>query len=1069
MKDLFKITGFLTYVCMLFLNAFVDLGHKITIQNTVFKSYDGAQQIALTAIVNALILLPFVLLFTPSGYLADKFSKNKVMRASAWFALCLTLLITYGYYAGWFWFSFGMTFMLAVQSALYSPAKYGYIKELVGKTRLTQGNGMVQAATMISILLATFTFSILFEHLLQQHSWQSKDDILQTIAPLAWILVGMTAIELLLAYRVPQTTETQHDTRFNWIAYITGKTRRSTLKIAWNNPFIWLSIIGLSIFWSVSQVILATYPAFVKEHLLITNTAIVQGMMANAGIGIMLGSILVARLSKDQIKTGLIPVGALGITLAISLIPLLNSPYTQAINFLFFGIMGSLFVIPLRALMQYHTQNGQLGRVLAAFNFIENIIMLLFLILTIALVQPDVIYQLLVIIGWMTPQAHLALSGLSSVQIFSLLSLIVLLGTAYTLYKLPESLIHFFFTQLFIARYHIKIQGIENIPATGGILLLGNHISWIDWAIIQIASPRQLHFVIEKGIYQKWYLKWFLDIFGVIPISRGSSKEALKQISHYLNAGKAVCLFPEGTISRTGQLSDFKHGYEIAAANAEQAHIIPFYMHGLWGSRFSRASQLLKENRQSGLKRDILVAFGQPLDIHTTADTLKQHIFELSASAWQSYANELKSIPKSWLKISKKLGRSAAASDIIGKKINHYQFMATVFCFAAKIRHNSPEQNIGILLPTSTANAITNMAVLTLGKTLVNLNHNVPNNVLQHIIEQAEIRSIYTSLRWIKKLKKQGIDIEIILPNVRLHYVENLQKTIPKRQLFTTLLISRVLPSRLLTRLYLHPTQPTDTAAILFSDKTQGTIKGIELSHKNLAVNARQVADILNTQENDIMLSSLPTSHAFGLLATTLMPLSEGIPIVCHPDPNDTLRIAKGISTHQATLLFANASVFLRYIDNPRIHPLMLASLRLVVAGAEKLPPNTQEAFKLKFNKNIYEGYGATEASPVASVNIPDQLDNTYWKVQLGNKQGSVGLPLPGTSFRIVDKKTLQEQTTGEEGTILISGPQVMKGYLRANDETANVIIEINGKHWFKSKDRGYLDEQGFLTITGKA
>ncbi len=134
MNQLFKIAGFVPFVTMIFLNAFVDLGHKIIIQNTLFKTYDGDAQILLTAIVNALILLPFVLLFSPSGYLADRHPKNKVMRVSAWAAVAITSAITLFYYLGWFWPAFAMTFLLAMQSAIYSPSKYGYIKELVERS-----------------------------------------------------------------------------------------------------------------------------------------------------------------------------------------------------------------------------------------------------------------------------------------------------------------------------------------------------------------------------------------------------------------------------------------------------------------------------------------------------------------------------------------------------------------------------------------------------------------------------------------------------------------------------------------------------------------------------------------------------------------------------------------------------------------------------------------------------------------------------------------------------------------------------------------------------------------------
>src|SRR6478609_6531373 len=158
MKHLFKIRGFLPYTLMLFINAFVDLGHKIIIQNSVFKIYDGQTQVILTALVNGLILLPFIFLFSPAGFLSDKYPKHLVMRYSAWAAVIAVLLITVSYYQGWFWCAFALTFALGIQAAIYSPAKYGFIRELVGDQHLGQGNGIVQAVTIVAILGGTFVF-----------------------------------------------------------------------------------------------------------------------------------------------------------------------------------------------------------------------------------------------------------------------------------------------------------------------------------------------------------------------------------------------------------------------------------------------------------------------------------------------------------------------------------------------------------------------------------------------------------------------------------------------------------------------------------------------------------------------------------------------------------------------------------------------------------------------------------------------------------------------------------------------------------------------------------------------
>ena len=203
MLPLRKVRGMLPYLAAMFLNAFVDLGHKIAIQNTVFKIYDGSTQVVLTAVVNALILLPYILLFSPSGFISDRYPKHTVMRVTAWIEVGTTLLITLCYYQGWFWPAFALTFLMAVQSAFYSPAKYGYLTPLVGKARLAEGNGAVQAVTIVAILAGTFAFSILFEGRFDNFGGDSEANILRAIAPLGWVLVAIALIEVFFTYRLP--------------------------------------------------------------------------------------------------------------------------------------------------------------------------------------------------------------------------------------------------------------------------------------------------------------------------------------------------------------------------------------------------------------------------------------------------------------------------------------------------------------------------------------------------------------------------------------------------------------------------------------------------------------------------------------------------------------------------------------------------------------------------------------------------------------------------------------------------------------------------------------------------
>jgi acyl-[acyl-carrier-protein]-phospholipid O-acyltransferase/long-chain-fatty-acid--[acyl-carrier-protein] ligase len=1046
MDKLFKLTGFMPFILIIFLNAFVDLGHKILIQNTVFKIHDGQTQIILTAIVNGLILLPFVLLFSPAGYLADKHRKPLIMQVSAAAAVGLTLLITLSYYLGWFVFAFAMTFLLAVQSAFYSPAKYGYIKELTGKEKLATANAVVQAVTIVAILLGIFAFSVFFERSLAGVSYANESQLLQAIAPLGWILVLCSIMELMSAMRLPARAAAAAEQRFDVRRYSKGHYLRDNIHTILANRTIWLSIVGLSAFWGISQVVLATFPAFAKETLDEHNTVVIQGILACSGFGIIAGSLLAGQSSKRHIETGLVPLGALGIVVALFFLPQLDSHTLLVIDFLVLGVCGGMFIVPLNALIQFHARDDQLGTVLAGNNWVQNVVMLGFLGLTV----------------------FFAIYGISDIGLFHILTLTALAGAIYTVYQLPQSLVRYVIARVFSSTHRITVLGFENLPGTGGVLMLGNHISWLDWAMIQIACPRPVRFVMHQAIYQRWYLKWFLDFFGVIPIAAGQSKEALQQINQLLRAGEIVCLFPEGAISRSGQLGEFKHGYERTVEGVEGI-ILPFYLRGLWGSRFSRSSEKLQELRNTRLRGDVIVAFGKPLPMDTPAHELKRQVLELSIDTWEHHTQTLDPIPLAWLRSAKRRGNQPCLADASATTtLSGHKTLTAVLAFSRLIRRRSREHNIGLLLPTSSPGIITNMAALLLGKTVVNLNYTASLQSLLAAVEKAEISSLYTSRRFIKKLQQRGVDLNELLARVQVHYLEDLKETIGTFTKLSLLVSAVVLPARVLYALFGRRAGIDQPAAILFSSGSEGEPKGVVLSHRNIMANIRQVSDVLDVRAEDTLMATLPLFHAFGFTITGLMPLVEGIPVIFHPDPTDVLTIAKAIARHQATV-YCSTSTFLRLFNrNRHIHPLMLASLRVVVSGAERLNPEVRDAFKLKFNKEIYEGYGTTETTPVASVNLPDRIDQRNWKVQQGNRPGTVGMPLPGGSFRIVDQDTFAPLPVGEDGLILFGGSQVMLGYLNDPEKTADVIVEVDGKRWYKTGDKGHLDQDGFLTIVDR-
>ncbi len=1037
-------TGFLPFITVVFLNAFVDLGHKIVIQNTLFKTFDGSLQIALTAVVNALILLPFVLVFTPAGFLADRFAKPRVMRASAFVALVITLGITACYYLGWFWPAFALTFALALQSAIYSPAKFGYIRELVSEPQLAPANGAVQAVTTVAILGGTFAYTVVFESLFTGSGATDPQATVAAVAPVGWLLVAATGAELLLTLRLPPREPARPDMRFEWNRYVRAGYLRDNLHAAWSRRAVRLPIIGLSVFWAISQVLVAVFPAYAKARLGVDNTIVLQGTVACSGIGIIVGALLAGRWSRGYIETGLIPVGTLGIAAALFLLPGLPTITAHAVNFLALGMLGGFVLVPLNSLVQFNGGREGLGRVLAASNFIQNIVMLAFLGLTLLA----------------------ATAALGSVVLFVFLGITALVGGVYTIAELPQSLSRFVVARLLSARYRLQVQNLDQLPSDGGVLLLGNHVSWLDWAMVQIACPRPIRFVMERSIYERWYLRWLLDAFGAIPIARGRSADALKMVTECLNNGEVVCLFPEGRISRNGHLGEFKRGFERAAAEANGV-IVPFYILGLWGSRFSRAGSGMRERRHAWRVRDVVVGFGKALPMTTRAAGVKQAVMELSVECWQARARTLPSLPAAWLRTAKRRGRAPAVADSTGGWFDSRRVMADVLAFARFLQQRTQARRLGILLPPSSAGIIANLAALLAGRAVINLDYTASAAAIREAIKRAGITEVVIDGRFAERLEGRGLDVDAVLAGVHRHDIGAFQHAMTRGARVLARLATW-LPSALLERAFGRRPDPDHTAAIVFSTDSDDHPKGVELSHRNILANARQVADVLDTETDDVVLGNLPLFHAFGLTVTTLLPAVEGVPVVCHPDPTDTFGSAKAIARHRVTVMCSTSSLLRLFVRNRRIHPLMLESLRLVVADAERLEPKVREAFEQRFTKRVYVGFGATEITPVATCNLPDRLDPRSWQVQVGQRPGTVGMPLPGTVVRVVDPETCEVLPAGEDGLILVGGEQVMKGYLDDPERTAEAVIEADGMRWYRTGEFGHLDADGFLTVVDR-
>ncbi|NOQ30153.1 MAG: MFS transporter [Helicobacteraceae bacterium] len=602
MNSIFSIKGTYFYLIAMFINAFTDVGHKIIIQNVIFKIYDEQTQIILTAIVNSLIILPFILLFTPSSFIANKYPKNLVMKYSAFFAIIITLLITFCYYNGLFIEAFVLTFVLSAQSAIYSPAKYGYIKELVGSNLISAGNAAVQSITTVAILGSIVFYSFFFQ---MMSTADTESGILKEIAPLGWLLVIGSIVEYYLASKLPQFEVDRTKSKFNIKKYKNGSYLRKNLKMVTRIKPIFSSIIALGMFWGISQVMLAIFGAYAKDTFHITNVLVVQGILALSAVGIVIGSIVAAKLSKNYIHLGLVPFSAIGMTLMLVLIPFMSSIEQVAVLFITFGFFSGFILVPLNAFIQDRSPQVHLGTILAGNNFLQNIFMFSFLMLT----------------------TLFAYNGMDSTILIYLMSFVGLVLFIYMLKEHKLMFAWFMAESLLKVRYKFVYYGLENIPKEGATLLLGNHVSWLDWGIIQFPIERRLRFIIDRPMYNTPFIKPVLQMQDAIPISARGAKDAFKKAREYINKEEVIAIFPEGEISHSGVLKEFHKGFEIIAKD-NSGVIIPFYIDGMWGSRLSRSSEKFRKFKTL-FRREVRVYYGKPMPFNSTPKDVKEAVEKL--------------------------------------------------------------------------------------------------------------------------------------------------------------------------------------------------------------------------------------------------------------------------------------------------------------------------------------------------------------------------------------------------------------------------------------------------------
>ncbi|ANV98647.1 2-acyl-glycerophospho-ethanolamine acyltransferase [Helicobacter enhydrae] len=1053
MQDLLKIKGFFSFLLIGFLNTLIHYGHIVILANTIYQLFVGDSYLPIA--LGILAILPFLLFSSLSSFVTDTRAKAKVIIYSSLALLCLSILTTLCYYNGSFWLAFCLTFLFAIQSAFFLPAKLGYIKELVGNTNLGQANSCINAANIFGVFLAFLLFSVLF-HLLFDNT-DNQAQALQSISAVGFLLIALASLEVLLTYALPIFQAIEQTSHFDLGAYMQGTMFKTRLANMMSQKTIWAPLISLAVYCFALQI----YIVFSTNSLSFSLEAVSSLPLSLIGTGICIGYYVVYSFSRHYLELGLVPFGLL-LTALSSLLFLIFDTQSPLWLYLLLGVGFGLFVIPLTALIQFQTHAKHLGNTLATALFFCALA--LFACFVMAIVFS--VFQI------------------NPIWAFGIACVLILWNGAYLLVQMPFLLVRLLVTLAFNQRYRLMVEGFEHIPTQGGALLLGNHLSFIDWAIVQMAIPRRVYFAMEHNVYSKWYIKWFLDRFGIIAITPSQEESVAAKINQYLENGEIVCLFPEGSVSKHGHLNEFKESYETIcqSLNPDLASIIPFYIRGLWGSSFSRSSEQFQARNHSFFsKRNITIAFGESVYLHTPKEKLKSIIFDLSFQAWRSHCKRMPTLGHSWINTAKANLDKIAIVDSISGEYSYRKLLALTLLLAQRLRTHtdkSPKPSstafaprsecIGILLPASFASTLCNLAILLASKVSVNLNFTSGAKSVALAIEASSIRKIFTSKTFLDKLSDKGIIFDF--GDATLIYMEDLAQEFKSQKLkiLGYLLAVTLTPSVLLKR-YFSPENDIDSVAtILFSSGSEGTPKGVMLNHLNIMSNIHQISDVLCVQDDDAILSSLPPFHAFGLTVTTFLPLLTGIPSITHPDPTDALGIAKAIAKNEVTIMCGTSTFLNIYTRSPKVESAMFETLRVVVSGAEKLKEEIRKHFESKFHIPILEGYGATETTPVVSVNLPNKFDAQSWHLHTASKQGSVGMPLPGTTIRIVDPHTLEALKHGEDGLILVGGHQVMVGYLNDPQKTDEVIVQLDGIRWYKTGDKGHIDCDGFLYITDR-
>jgi len=593
----------------------------------------------------------------------------------------------------------------------------------------------------------------------------------------------------------------------------------------------------------------------------------------------------------------------------------------------------------------------------------------------------------------------------------------------------------------------------ERIP-THGVLVVPGRLDFGQLLEIEsVFSKRRITWLIEESAHHDPAIRAHLEKSNsgaMFSIADAAPEAAGKELKSYLDGGGVLIHVP-GTANTRNATPCHIPSAELRVLCSFGLPILPIAID------CPHESALSIENTNALPSATIVI--GQEISAASVSiATYRQALLAAHEEAFSQHALLDQSLAMALLEGLKKHGKDGRIIDgADDSDLGYDKILAAALAFSRLIREETDQLRVAIVLPPGKAGLIANLAVIFAGKIPVNFNFTAGPDAVRSAIRQSGVDRFITADPFVRRVPTFPWP-----PNRDLIFIERAMPSL-KKKIILWAVISKILPAKLINKfLKLDARCGNDEAVLLFTSGSSGEPKGVALSHRNVLANVSQFGSRLDLPAHSSMLGCLPLFHSFGSTVTLWFPVIQGVNLVTYPSPLETKRLAELIAIHQVDVLLSTPTFMRGFMK--RVDSAQLASLKLVVTGAEKLPQSLSEAFNEKFGVSPQEGYGLTETSPATNVNLPDPADREQAVTIPSSRIGTVGQLLPGIAIRMTDPTTDDHLTINQQGMIWLKGANIFQGYLGNPEKSAEVLVD----GWFKTGDVGRVDDDGFLHIEGR-